>query len=62
MANREHIQTYQSRRNREFGWRLVAANGKRIAIGGETFKNRKHAEKMATRLFPDRPLVHKGIA
>jgi len=62
MANREHIQTYQSRRNGEFGWRLVAANGKRIAIGGETFKNRRHAEKMATRLFPGRSIIHKGIA
>ena len=62
MANREHIQTYQSRRNGEFGWRLVSANGKRIAIGGETFKNRRHAERIAMRLGPGRPRHPKGLA
>ena len=34
------IQIYPSR-NGQFGWRLIAKNGKKIACGGETYHNKK---------------------
>lgn len=36
---------YKSRRNGQFGWRLIAKNGKKVACGGETFHNKKDAIK-----------------
>lgn len=51
LKNRK-VQIYQSRRNGQFGWRVIAKNGQRIAVSGETYEKRKHAEKMAAELFP----------
>ena len=54
MAKKDRVQIYESRKvPGQWGWRYIAANGKRIAISGELYKNKAHAEKMAMRLFPD---------
>jgi uncharacterized protein YegP (UPF0339 family) len=60
MKNRKHGQLYRSRRNKQYGWRLVAANGARIAVAGETYEKKQHAERMFKQLFPEVELVDKG--
>lgn len=48
---KDRIEVYQSRRNKEYGWRYITKNGKRVAVAGETYKNSAHAWKMADTLF-----------
>lgn len=53
-AKKDKVVIYQSKKVKgQWGWRVIAANGKRIAISGELYKNKAHAAKMAKRLFPD---------
>lgn len=35
------IEIYKSKKNGQFGWRLIAKNNKKIACGGETYHNKK---------------------
>jgi uncharacterized protein YegP (UPF0339 family) len=59
LKNRK-VQIYQSRRNGQFGWRLIAKNGQRIAVSGETYEKRKHAEKMVAELWPNDQVEYVG--
>jgi uncharacterized protein YegP (UPF0339 family) len=36
----------------QWGWRYVAANGRRVAVAGELYYNKAHAERMVNKLFP----------
>ena len=36
----------------QWGWRYVASNGRRVAIAGELYHNKSHAERMVNKLFP----------
>lgn len=36
---------YKSKKNGQYGWRLVAKNGKKVACSGETFHNKKDCIK-----------------
>jgi uncharacterized protein YegP (UPF0339 family) len=50
---KDRVEIYESKKVRkQYGWRVIAANGKRIAISGELYKNKKHAEAMVKKLFP----------
>ena len=40
-------QIYKSQKNGQFGWRLIAKNGKKVACSGETFYNKKDCIKSA---------------
>ncbi len=37
---KDRIEIYRSRANKEFGWRYITKNGKRVAVAGETYKKR----------------------
>jgi uncharacterized protein YegP (UPF0339 family) len=53
-SKKDKVVIYQSRKvPGQWGWRYIASNGKRIAISGELYKSKAHAEKMAMRLFPE---------
>lgn len=39
-------QIYKSVKNGQFGWRLLAKNGRKVACSGETYKNKKDAIKI----------------
>ena len=39
------IQIYRSKKNKQFAWRIIAKNGKKIACGGETYYNKKDLKK-----------------
>lgn len=39
------IQIYRSKKNKQFAWRIIAKNGKKIACGGETYHNKKDLKK-----------------
>ena len=53
-SKKDKVVIYQSKKVKgQWGWRVIAPNGKRIAISGELYKNKAHALKMAQRLFPD---------
>lgn len=48
---KDRIEIYKSRRNGEYGWRYIAKNGKRVAVAGETYKNKMHCRAMVSSLF-----------
>lgn len=52
--NIEHIEIYRSKKNKQFGWRYIAKNGRRVACGGETYYNRKDATDMVRHLFAEK--------
>lgn len=39
--------------SRQWRWHATAENGQIVAISGEGYVNRGHAERMARELFPD---------
>lgn len=45
------IQLYKAE-NGQYSWRIVASNGKIIAIAGEQFKGKLYAFKSAVKYFP----------
>ncbi len=50
----DRVEIYASKKVKgQWGWRYIASNGKRIAVAGELYTSRKHAEKMVARLFPN---------
>lgn len=50
-TKKDRIEIYRSRRNKEFGWRYITKNGKRVAVAGETYKNKTHASRMVYSMF-----------
>lgn len=54
----------------QWRWRLLAANGRKVAVSGESFASRAHAERAArnvranagTGLLPVRPAASKPLA
>lgn len=39
------IEVYKSKKNGQFSWRMIAANGKKIACAGETYHNKRDCIK-----------------
>lgn len=51
-AKKDRIEIYRSKKVKgQFGWRYIAKNGRKLAIGGELYKNAAHAIKMVDKLF-----------
>lgn len=54
-SKRDRVEIYRSKKVKgQFGWRYVAANGKKIAIGGELYKRKSNVLKMVEKLFGDK--------
>ena len=51
-----HVGVYRDTQ-KQWRWRRIAANGRTVASSGEGYRRRRHAIKMAERMFPDVPLV-----
>lgn len=45
------LEIYRSRKNGQYGWRMIAKNGRRIAVGGETYHNKADLLKITDDLF-----------
>jgi uncharacterized protein YegP (UPF0339 family) len=43
------LEIYKSRKNAQFYWRLVASNGKIVAIAGEGYTRKATCEKQASK-------------
>lgn len=50
----DRIEIFRSRKNGEFSWRYRRPNNERIAIAGETYKQRLHASAMIHLLFGEK--------
>ena len=60
MAKQARIEIYASRKVKgQYGWRYIAANGRKVAIAGELYKKKSHAIKMAEKLFPGTAIVDR---
>mgnify|MGYP003422531909 len=46
MTKTPHIEIYKSRRNKQFSWRCLSPNNKKIACAGETYHNKKDVLKV----------------
>lgn len=59
MANKkDKIEIYASRKVKgQYGWRYIAANGRKVAIAGELYTKYEHTFRMVNKLFPDTPVV-----
>lgn len=55
MAKSYKLNVYQGT-NKQWYWRLVAANGKTVAVGGEGYKRRGTMLVTLAKLFPEGPL------
>lgn len=54
-AIRVHL--YRSGLSRQWRWRAVAANGRRMANGGESYRNRADCEAAVRALFAKRAIL-----
>jgi uncharacterized protein YegP (UPF0339 family) len=44
--------------NEEFRWRAKSNNGNTLAVSGEGYENRLHAENMVAGMFPGKEVKH----
>jgi uncharacterized protein YegP (UPF0339 family) len=55
MAGKRHAETYE-RRDGNYGWRRVSANGNITATGGEGYRTEEGARRAAERENPGLPI------
>lgn len=50
------VEVYKGK-DKQWYWRAIASNGRKIANAGEGYKHRRHAINMIGRIFPTADLV-----